>query len=208
MLHILATYSGQVVIFPYPLQRGISKRNADEILYEVDLPGPSGAHCKDSLVLCSDGSFQSVQIYRWQHEKENWLNLFQVIFQLVHCFFFIYRWLPKFSHKINRRSVGGVLKVSALIPKGTALVDINNMADTGMQVARFSSDTEEAGGEVAVLPMTGSNISSDILEPASNLLNFIVNGFEFSFFGRRGLAKINDTSLEAFIQGALSKIQH
>jgi hypothetical protein len=195
MLTIITNNFGRQIYFPFPLRSGFFQRTSDRILYQSDLPtGSVNVSIQDSLSLQRNGTFETIQIYRWEQDNDNVLDFEKVLRQLIYTFNFVCRWLNSLSSRVNSTWEEANVTLSATIPRGTVLLDQTRFVETQMAVARFQSDDHTSQGKVKLLRSACSS-PSEMNREITRLLNFLLNNFEYLSFGKRKFAMITEEAI-------------
>jgi hypothetical protein len=206
MLTIITNNFGRPIYFPSPLRSGFFQKTSDRILYQSDLPtGSANFSIQDSLSLQRNGTLETIQIYRWEHNNDNALDFEKVLRQLIHTFIFICRWLNSLSSSVNSTWEEANVTLSATIPRGTVLLDQTRFVETQMGVARFQSDDDTFQGTVKLLRSACSS-PSEMNREITRLVNFLLNNFEYSSFGKKGFARITEEAISQASQILRSKM--
>jgi len=195
MLHIVTNDYGRKEHFPYCLRGGFFEKTDDRILYQIDRgTGFSNFKIQDNLSLARDGTLASVQIYRWQEGNDVLFDLEKTIRHSVYLFNFVCRWQFTLSTLLNRKWDNSDVKVTASMPNHTVLFDHLGFVDTEMETARFNVAGEVSTGTLS-LKADACQLSIDLSKHIGRLLNFILNNFEYSAFGKNRFVKLSDDAI-------------
>jgi len=206
MLTIVTADYGRKIFFPSLLRGGFFQKTSDRILYQADLPtGFSNFFIQDSLALDRSGTLETIQIYRWEQENDNVLDLEKVVRQLIYTVNFMCRWFNSISSLINKPWQQATIALNCSIPMGTVLLDKYNFVETEMEVARFQADDHISKGSIT--PASNACVSPhDMNKQITRLLNFLLNSFEYSSFGINKFARIGEDAVANANQFLMSKV--
>jgi hypothetical protein len=205
-LHIVTSDYGRKELFPYSLRGGFFEKTNERLLYQLDhRPGFSNFKVQDNLSLNRNGTLESIQIYRWQEGKDILFDLEKAIRHSVYLFNFVCRWQFALSNLLKHKWDFSVVKVTASMPNNTILFDNLGFVDTEMEVARFNAVGEVSSGSLT-LKADACQTSVDLSTQIGRLLNFVLNNFEYSSFGKKRFAKLADDVVSQANQYLMAKV--
>jgi hypothetical protein len=206
MLQIVTSDYGRKISFPYSLRGGFFEKTNDRILYQIDhQTGFTNFKIQDNLALNRNGSLESIQNYRWEQDKDTLFDLEKAVRHSIYLFNFVCRWLSGLSSLLNHQWDATTVTLIATMPKDTILFDNNGFVETEMEVARFNGPDEMARGSV-VLSKNMCQSSADLTKQMGRLLNFVLNNFEYSAFGKKKFTKITDDVIGRANQLLMAKV--
>jgi len=206
MLHIVTNDYGRKDSFPYSLRAGFFEKTNDRLLYQLDQrTGFSNFKIQDNLSLSRNGTLESIQIYRWQEGDDILFDLEKTIRHSVYLFNFICRWMFALSNLLNHKWESSTVTITASMPKNTILFDKIGFVDTEMEAARFNAVDEVSRGSLILKP-DACQMSYDLAKQAGRLLNFVLNGFEYSSFGKKRFVKLADDVINQANQFLMAKV--
>jgi len=207
MFQIITNDYGRKISFPYVLRGGFYERTNNRILYQLDMPtGYSNFSIQDNLSLNCNGELESIQVYRWEQESDNVFDFDKVLRHAIYLFNFVSRWLSGLSTFLAQQWDSTTVTITATMPKNTILLDTYQLVNTDMEVARFNAVDETAGGSVVL----GRNIwqaPSEIPKQVGRLLNFVLNNFEYSSFGKKKFSRVTDANILDAYQWLMARVE-
>ena len=181
---------------PFPLKQAFVEKKPSSILYQSEIPEQmkqySGIECQEYLLLNTDGSFHSIQLYKRPNEQEKFFDIELFIKNIYYTMKFGCCWLDQLAGQLSHKVKEIILNVFASIPVGTRLLDLSGFAEPEMQVASFDSE-EELTRRFALDPSVCSD-DPQMVERVVRVADFVLNGFEYTDIssGWRGFGKISD----------------
>ena len=206
MLHIVTNDYGRTEQFPYSLRGGFFEKTDDRLLYQLDRgTGFSNFRIQDNLALSRNGTLESIQIYRWEQGNDILFDLEKTVRHSVYLFNFVCRWQFALATLLNHKWDHSDVKVTASMPNNTVLYDNRGFVDTDMEVARFSAHGEVSSGSLT-LKADACQTSIELSKQIGRLLNFVLNSFEYSSFGKKRFAKLADDAVIRANQYLMAKV--